>query len=82
MRTRYVLFSRPSCPFCVKAQDLLDEVSAEYRVVNFEADNNDVLDQIKDAYDWKTVPMVFVKNDRNIVFVGGYDDLVLFLDQE
>tara|TARA_B100000424_G_C22817656_1_gene437552 strand:+ start:389 stop:637 length:249 start_codon:yes stop_codon:yes gene_type:complete len=82
MKTEFILFCKPSCPYCVKAHELLQEKDLEYQVVNFEPEDQQVLDQIKEAYQWKTVPMVFVKNAQNTTLIGGYSDLALFLEQE
>ena len=74
---RYVLFIKESCPFCVKAQDLLVSKEKNFKIVNFEADQNDILKEIKDACSWPTVPMAFEVDDmKQIKFIGGYSDLL------
>ena len=35
---------------------------------------------MKDAYDWKTVPMIFSRVGNVINFIGGFTDLVNSLD--
>ena len=35
-----------------------------------------LLEQMKTAYQWETVPMVFERQDNDIKFIGGYTDLV------
>mgnify|MGYP001169553579 FL=1 len=74
---RYVLFVKDSCPFCIKAQDLLTEKQEKFKTVNFEDDQSDILKEMKDACSWPTVPMIFeVKKDFDIKFIGGYSDLL------
>ena len=41
----------------------------------------DVLEHVKLAYEHNTVPMVFSSKAKNIQFVGGYTDLVEYLDE-
>ena len=48
-----------------------------FKIVSFEPDQESVLTEIKDAYDWPTVPMIFqIDDDKKINFIGGYSDLV------
>ena len=78
---KYVLFTKPSCPFCVDAVSLLEEKGETMKVVSFKEDQEDVLSEVKSAYDWPTVPMVFTVDGANISFIGGYTDLVRHLDE-
>lgn len=78
----YILFVKRDCPFCVQAEELLNERDLSFSLVNFKEDQDDVLQQIKNAYGWKTVPMVFARSDDSIKLVGGYTDLVDFLTNE
>ena len=78
---RYVMFGTKACPFCVKAKELLEETQQDVRVVNFEEDQQQVLQEIKEAHNWPTVPMIFkVDDDRLITFIGGYTDLQKHLE--
>ena len=76
---RYIIFCTPTCPFCIKAVDLFEERNLEYNKVSFNDDQLETLSQIKKAYDWKTVPMIFEREGNIIKFVGGYTDLVELL---
>tara|TARA_B100001250_G_C19179724_1_gene520436 strand:+ start:184 stop:438 length:255 start_codon:yes stop_codon:yes gene_type:complete len=78
----YILFVKKECPFCVQAEELLSEHDLNYSLIKFQEDQGDILQEIKNAYDWKTVPMVFARSDDSIKFVGGYTDLVDFLTNE
>ena len=74
---RYVLFVKNECPYCIKAKELLQSKKENFRIVSFEPDQENVLKEIKEAYEWSTVPMIFqVKGNKNIDFIGGYDSLV------
>ena len=80
---RYVVFSKSTCPFCISAQELLSEKEMAFKVVNFEPDQQQVLQEIKDAYQWPTVPMIFrINDDKKVDFIGGYTDLCETLQGE
>jgi glutaredoxin len=79
---RYILFIRASCPFCVKAQTLLEDNNLDYKTVDFAPGQNEVLKEVKEAYQWNTVPMVFQREGELIKFVGGYTDLKKLLADE
>jgi glutaredoxin len=72
---KYVLYVKQTCPFCIKAQEFLEERGENFKIINFEEHHEDVLQNIKEAYEWPTVPMVF-KIENNINFIGGYTDLI------
>ncbi len=79
---KYVLFIKESCPFCIKAKETLKQSGAEFKIVNFEEDQAGILQEIKEAYEWPTVPMIFqVKDDTSINFIGGFTDLEKHLDE-
>ena len=78
---RYILFTREECPFCTMAIALLEEREMNYSVIDFDFDQADVLEQVKEAYDWKTVPMIFSREGNRIEFIGGYSDLKSYFDR-
>ena len=75
---KYVLYATEACPFCVKARELLEREGKEFKVVNFEENHQSILQDIKEAYGWSTVPMIFEVGD-SINLVGGYTDLIKHL---
>tara|TARA_R110002074_G_scaffold112241_2_gene240359 strand:- start:1199 stop:1474 length:276 start_codon:yes stop_codon:yes gene_type:complete len=72
---RYILYLKKECPFCVRAKNFLNLKELRHKAIYFD-ENLKLLDDLKDAYSWSTVPMVFEKKENNYVFVGGYTDLV------
>ena len=78
----YIVYVRDNCPFCVKAEELLNTKNLNYKIVNFSADQTQLLSEIKDAYSWPTVPMIFRREKNEIEFIGGYTDLEKILDNE
>ena len=73
---RYILFIKEECPYCTMATNLLKEKSLEYKLVVFEKSQEETLKQIKQVYEWTTVPMIFCRQGSSIKFIGGYTDLV------
>ena len=78
----YIVYVRDNCPFCVKAEKLLNTKNLNYKIVNFSDDQTELLSEIKDAYSWPTVPMIFRREKNEIEFIGGYTDLEKILDNE
>ena len=72
----YIVFVKPSCPYCVKAINLLEEKGKKYKVVNFAEGQGEVLREVKNALDWQTVPLIFFRKNNTMDFVGGYTDLL------
>lgn len=72
----YIVFCKPSCPYCIQAIDLLEGNNKSFKVVNFNENQGEVLQEIKAALDWQTVPMIFLKDKSVMNFIGGYTDLV------
>lgn len=79
---RYILFVKGECPYCTMALRLLEERNLNYKLIKFEADQKTILQEMKDAYDWTTVPMIFYRNGNLIKFVGGYTDLLKEIENE
>ena len=79
---RYILFIKKECPFCNDAVTLLEEKQANYKVVDFSPDQEQVLTEIKEAYSWATVPMIFARRGQDIKFVGGFTDLLKLFEDE
>lgn len=76
---KYILYVVTSCSFCQSAEDLLREQDKKFLIVPFDGDS-DVLEHVKWAYEHNTVPMIFHLTDAGIKFVGGYTELVAYLD--
>lgn len=71
----YIIFCKPTCPFCTKAVNLLEQRGKSFKIVSFEEDQQQVLEEMKQAMEWPTVPMVFLRSDATINFIGGFTDL-------
>lgn len=68
----YTIYSKPSCPFCVRAKQLLDILGEEYTEINItEGDNRQALNEHL-GYEARTVPQIWHESKH----IGGYTDLV------
>ncbi|MEZ3498046.1 GrxA family glutaredoxin [Pantoea sp. KPR_PJ] len=71
-----VIFGRPGCPYCVRAKELADKLSAErddftYQYVDIQAEGITKADLEKSAgKPVSTVPQIFIDEQH----IGGYTD--------
>ena len=68
---KIILYTKPNCPYCVKAKALFNELGAEYEEIDV-IDNPDLRQHAIEKYQWLTVPMIIVGEE----FLGGYDDVI------
>ena len=73
---RYILFVKETCPFCVSAVDMLEKKGQDYNTGVFGSDQLGTLEEMKKAYDWATVPMIFKRDGSQIEFIGGFTELM------
>lgn len=72
------VYSKPNCPWCVKAKELLNERSIPYQELMFEQDFNAQELQEKIGNRKLTVPQILF-DDK---LIGGYDSLRVYLRAE
>lgn len=65
-----VIFSTPTCPYCIRAKALFDDIGVEYEEKNV-LENQEEHAALAEKHSWQTVPMIFIGDE----FIGGYDDL-------
>ena len=81
LEKKYILYVKNKCPFCVKAKQLLVQKNVLFETISFDT-RPKVLQEIKNIYDWKTVPMVFERVEtKTYKLLGGYTDLVERLEK-
>lgn len=78
-----VIYSKPNCPWCVKAKELMNKLHLKYdeKVLEVDYTRDDLKELIYgDKYIGMaqplTVPQIFVDGNR----VGGYEDFVEYCD--
>ena len=70
-----VVYSKPNCPYCVKAKRLLDQMELPFteRVVGVDATREQLLEAAPNA---RTVPQIII-DDK---LIGGYDQLASYIE--
>lgn len=72
----YIIYSKTTCSFCVRAKELLSSKKLEYLEKNIEIPEYKA--ELLALYPTvKTVPQIYLENKH----IGGYEDLVNFFDQ-
>ncbi|WP_105170542.1 glutaredoxin 3 [Pseudoalteromonas sp. T1lg24] len=66
-----VIYTKPTCPFCVRAKMLLAQKDVEYTEIDIAAQPELRDEMIAKANGGYTVPQIFI-NDQHI---GGCDDM-------
>ena len=80
-KNMYYVVGRQSCPYCIKAKDLLQEKSLNYRFRDLE-NNRELLMEFANKFSWETVPMIFeFDSEGTPTFLGGYSDLLTRLEE-
>lgn len=77
---RAIMYSKPNCPYCVKAEHLLKSRGYEIEKLVLGADvtAEQLREELPNA---RTVPQIFLINEEgNKSYVGGYDQLKLLID--
>ena len=71
----YHVYAKATCPWCVKAINLLHEVGTEF-VLTLVENSPEFYHAVKKKYEWQTVPMVVeVDVTGKEHFIGGFTDL-------
>ena len=70
-----VIWSKPACPFCVKAKNLMKMKGIEYEEKNI-AEGHDIQELLTLVPNAKTMPQIWL-DDKHI---GGYKELEAKLD--
>lgn len=65
------VYTKPDCPFCHKAKDLLREKGQEFTEIDVEEDPANLMQMLERSQGRKTVPEIFI--DRELI--GGFDEL-------
>jgi len=73
---KVVVYSKDSCPYCVKAINLLETTDLEFEVMKLEEhfSREELLEWYPSA---KTFPVITLDN----MWIGGYNELVEVVDE-
>lgn len=67
---KVVVYTKQSCPFCVRAKALLTQKGVPFTEHNLEGKQAE-LDALKQRTGWKTVPQIFIGEE----LIGGFSEL-------
>ncbi len=65
------LYTSSWCAYCVAAKHFLSSLGANFEEIDIST-QPDLADQLQATYNWRSVPMIFIKDE----FIGGYDDMM------
>jgi glutaredoxin len=75
----FFMWGKRNCPYCQKAQQLFLEKQLPH-LVYFLDEDPVLLKEVKNNFNWKTVPLILEqKGNGSSNFIGGYDDFVKYL---
>lgn len=76
MSQRYVIYTKPACPYCVRAKSLLDAKGIAFEAVSLETDE-ERLEFLAKLGGWRTFPTIFELDSCGAPkrFVGGFEAL-------
>jgi glutaredoxin len=79
---KYHLITKLTCPYCIKAEKLLQEKGLRYNTDPLD-DEPTMLTEIQDQMGFSTVPIIWEIDERgNKIFIGGYTELVAHLNKK
>lgn len=77
MSTEVKIYSTNSCPYCVRAKQLLERKGITYTEINLSTEAAEVRMELMQKTNHRTVPQIFIGEE----FIGGFDQLYA-LDRE
>ena len=82
MTERFIIIGRATCTFCTMAEDLLKASHKQCVFLDYSTSVN-ILEDYKDFYNQKTVPIILSNNlETGYTFrIGGYTDLLEHLGE-
>lgn len=79
---KYIIYSKPSCGYCLQAKQLLEmeQLPFEYKNLGTHYDLDELMKLAPNA---KSFPQIFVVDENgNKDLIGGFSDLVEYLNQQ
>lgn len=70
------IYTKPTCPYCLRAKALLSSKGISYKEINI-AGNDQLREEMINRSNRKTVPQIFIDGKS----IGGCDDLHELEDQ-
>ena len=79
---KYIIYSKPSCGYCLQAKQLLEmeQLPFEYKNLGTHYSLDEIMTLAPNA---KSFPQIFVVDENgNKDLIGGFSDLVEYLNQQ
>ena len=77
---KFLLFIKETCPYCQKAMSELTDKQIDYSKIDVNlSENKEKFEIIKKLVGRNTVPQVFCLQDGKKKYIGGCDDLMIYL---
>lgn len=74
---KFLVYTKSNCPYCSLAKEWLTNEGHEFDIIDL--DDPTALSKFKNEYpDARTVPQIFLLDQKNNIRIGGYTDLVKY----
>jgi glutaredoxin len=78
---KFTVWAITECPYCDLARDLLLEKRLPHEIIITDK-KKDLLTEVQQKFNWKTVPVITEEQNGVEIFIGGYTDLVEYLERK
>lgn len=79
---KFLIYMKPTCPYCIKAMQLMDNNSFLYKKIDVNQ-FGEKYNIIKDKMNVRTVPQIFdIRDPKKIKYIGGCDNFIDFLNKK
>tara|TARA_R100000805_G_C3605539_1_gene105982 strand:- start:1078 stop:1341 length:264 start_codon:yes stop_codon:yes gene_type:complete len=82
----FIIYALRDCEYCELAVEELSKRHKSFYYYPVDEDrvykNSLSLNELKDKYSWPTVPIILKITNKVEELVGGYDDLMIYLEEE
>jgi glutaredoxin 3 len=75
MYTKALIYSKPNCPYCLKAENALNKagIEIEKKILGQDITIEEFREILPNA---KTVPQIYLYNNSEPVYIGGYIEML------
>ncbi len=78
---KYTVWAKSECSYCQQAQMLLLEKGLPHDIILVDQ-AQELLQEIQKKFNWSTVPVIMEEKNNVEIFVGGFTDLVEYLERK
>jgi glutaredoxin len=78
---KYVVWAKSECSYCQRAQALLLEKGLPHNIILVDQAQA-LLQEVQQKFNWSTVPVIVEEKNNVEIFVGGFTDLVEYLERK